>query len=151
MRALQDVRLTRSVMFVASSGHELGHLGIDAYIARRPGVVRNAAGWLHLGASIGAATDLGNNLLQASDDEMDQALSSALGAAGLSVARRAPRGTVPAGEAEAVHTGSGRYVSAIGSNALFHNPNDRGPEAIDPPAIARFSAAFLTMVRSIAG
>jgi hypothetical protein len=151
MRGLQDARLTRSVMFVASSGHELGHLGIDAYIARRHGVVRNAAGWLHLGANIGAATDLANNLLQASDDELDQALSSALVTAGLSVARRAPRGTIPAGEAEAVHSGGGRYVSAIGGNALFHNPNDRGPEAIDAVAIAKFSAAFLTVIRAMAG
>src|SRR5215471_13406848 len=34
MRGLRKTRLKRSVLFVASSGHELGHLGIDAYIDR---------------------------------------------------------------------------------------------------------------------
>lgn len=150
MRGLQATRLRRSVLFVASSGHELGHLGIDAYIERRPGVVRNTAGWLHLGANIGAATDLGNNLLQASGDELDATLTSAMTRVGLAVARRAPRGTVPAGEAEAVHRGGGRYVSAIGGNALFHNPGDRGPQAVDPISIAKFSAAFVAVARSIA-
>ena len=151
MRGLQETRPRRSVQFVASSGHELGHLGIEAYIARRPGVVRNAAGWLHLGANIGAATELSNNLLQASDDELDAALSSAMKAVGLSIARRAPRGNVPTGEAESVHRGGGRYVSAIGANALFHHPNDRGPEAADPLSIAKFSAAFIAFARAVVG
>jgi hypothetical protein len=151
MRGLRATRLRRSVLFVASSGHELGHLGIDAFIERRPRIVKDSVGWLHLGASIGAATDLGNNLLQASDDELDTMLTSAMTAVGLGIARRAARGTVPAGEAEAVHRGGGRYVSAIGGNALFHNPNDRGPLAVDPISIAKFSAAFIAVVRSMAG
>jgi hypothetical protein len=151
MRGLRNTRLKQSVLFVASSGHELGHLGIDAYIDRRPGLVKNAAGWLHLGANIGAATDLNNNLLQASDDQLDAKLTAAMTASGLSVARRAPRGNVPAGEAEAVHRGGGRYVSAIGGNALFHNPGDRGSQAVDPITIAKFSNAFVSVASAIAG
>jgi hypothetical protein len=151
MRGLQTLRTKRPVLFVASSGHELGHLGIDAFIGRRTGVVKNATGWVHLGANIGAATDLRNNLLQASDDELDAVLSGAMKSVGLEVARRAPRGRVPGGEAEAVHRGGGRYVSVIGGNALFHHINDRGPEATDPSSIARFSTAFIAVVRSLAG
>lgn len=151
MRGLQAAPLKRRVMFVASSGHELGHLGIDAYIARRPGVVEHAVAWLHLGANIGAATDLTNNLLQASNDELDATLAEGMRSVGLEVARRAPRDRVPAGEAEAVHRGGGRYVSAIGGNALFHNIADRGPEATDPPSIARFSAAFIAAARALDG
>ena len=127
MHGLRGAGMKRSIFFVASSGHELGHLGIDAYIEKRPGIVKRAAAWLHLGANIGAATELNSNLLQARDDEMDRALSGAMTTAGLQVARRAPRSNVPAGEAEAVHRGGGRYVSAIGGNALFHNARDRGP------------------------
>lgn len=150
MRELKTANLRRTVLFVASSGHELGHLGIDSYIERRAGIVTRAIAWLHLGANIGAATDLGNNLLQASEDDLDSKLTGALTSVGLGVARRAPRGRVPSGEAEAVHRGGGRYVSMIGGNALFHHVDDHGPQATDPAAIARFSAAFVDLARSIA-
>lgn len=149
MRRLRASPLTRTVMFVASSGHEIGHLGIDAYIAKRPGIVTHAAAWLHLGANIGAATELNNNLLQASDDQMDRALTEAMTEAGLRVARRAARGNVPAGEAEAVHTAGGRYVSAIGGNALFHSIDDRGATAVDPPTIAKFAAAVVAVMKRL--
>jgi hypothetical protein len=149
MRGLRVTPLKRSVLFVASSGHELGHLGIDAFIHQRPGIVKRASAWLHLGANIGAATDLANNLLQASDDDMDRRLTEAMTAAGLAIARRAPRTNVPAGEAEAVHRGGGRYVSSIGGNALFHHITDRGAAAVDPPTIAKFSAAYVAVIRTI--
>ena len=149
MRGLRAARLKRPVHFVASSGHELGHLGINAYIAQRPDVVKRAAAWLHLGANIGAATELTNNLLQSSDDELDQALTSALNSNGLRVDRRALRQATPSGEAEAIHRGGGRYISMIGGNALFHHPDDRGRAAIDPGSIAKFSAAFIALARQL--
>lgn len=149
MRALRTSPPKRSVWFVASSGHELGHLGINAYIDRRPGIVTNAVGWLHLGANVGAATDTANTV-QASDDPLDSLLSDAMAAAGLRIDRRAPRGRVPNGEAEAIHRRGGRYLSIIGANALFHNPQDRGPGAIDPDAIARFAQAFTAVARQLA-
>jgi hypothetical protein len=146
MRSLRQAPLKRSVLFVASTGHELGHLGIDAFIEKRPGIVKHAAAWLHLGANIGAATELNNNLLQASDDEIDRVLSEAMTNNGLRISRRAPRTNVPAGEAENVHRGGGRYVSSIGGNALFHHITDRGAAAVDPPTIAKFSAAMLDVL-----
>lgn len=145
MRALRAAPRSRSIIFVASSGHELGHLGIDAFIAARPGIVPRAAGWLHLGANIGAAVEAATTL-QASDDEIDDALSRELAAVGLTVNQRNPRTRVPGGEAEAVHHGGGRYVSLIGGNGLFHNLSDRGPHAIDARAIARFSRACTALV-----
>jgi Peptidase family M28 len=149
MRALRASPPVRPVWFVASSGHELGHLGINAYIDRRPGVVANAVGWLHLGANVGAATDPATTL-QASDDHLDALVSAALTAVKLRVDRRAPRGRVPSGEAEAVHRRGGRYVSIIGGNALFHNPADHEPDAVDPDAIARFAQAFTAVARQLA-
>jgi hypothetical protein len=149
MRELRTRRPARTLLFVASSGHELGHLGIDAFIARRPGIVKSTAGWLHLGANIGAATDP-SITLQASDEEMDAALTRALKGFGLTVTRRTARGAVPGGEAEAVHHGGGRYVSVIGGNRLFHHQADRGVEAVAPVAIANFSAAFVALVEEMA-
>jgi len=150
MRALRANQPARDVLFVASSGHELGHLGINAYVDRRPGIVKKSIAWMHLGANIGAATDP-RNTLQASDDELEARWAAAMTSAGLSVDRRIPRGTVPRGEAEVVHRGGGRYVSVIGGNALFHNPADRGPAAIDPNAIARFADALATIAMALAG
>ena len=150
MRELHTTRLTRSVLFVASSGHELGHLGINAFIDRRPDTVVNAAGWLHLGANVGAAIDPGNTI-QASDDEFDATLSRAMAFLELGVDRRNPRGTIPGGEAEAVHRGGGRYVSIIGGNGLFHNPDDRGPHAVNAAVVAKFSRVFVAVARTMAG
>jgi hypothetical protein len=148
MRALRDARPRRSILFVASSGHEVGYLGIAAFIDRRPGIVKSAAGWLHLGANVGAAIEP-SNTVQASDDEFDAMLTKAMESAGLAVTRHVARGTVPGGEAEAVHTGGGRYVSIIGGNGLFHNPDDRGPRAIDAATIAKFGAALTSVARSL--
>ena len=47
--------------------------------------------------------------------------------------------------------GSGRYVSVIGRNALFHNPEDRGPQVVDARAIASFVDAFAIVAKTLAG
>jgi hypothetical protein len=150
MRALRTSRPSRGVVFVASSGHELGHLGINAFVANRPGIVKDSAGWIHLGANIGAATEPGNTI-QASDDEFETLLRGAMASGGLGVDRRIPRGAVPNGEAEVVHRGGGRYLSVIGRNALFHNPDDRGPQTVNPDAIAGFARALTAVAERLAG
>ena len=170
MRTLQHARPPRDVLFVASSGHELGHLGIDAFVARRPGIVSEAVGWMHFGANIGAAMRprtifhgsdddparrhaaaamSSGNTIQASDDRSEAALSRAMMAVDLGISRRIPRGTVPGGEAEVVHRNGGRYVSVIGSNAFFHHPDDRGAEKADIDMIARFTKAFAAVAEAL--
>jgi len=158
MRAFATVKPARDVLFVASSGHELGHLGINAFVDRRPGIVARSNGWIHLGANIGAARGAGRqppggtstgSTLQASDDEMDRLLTQAMASAGLTVGARAPRSRIPGGEAEVVHRGGGRYVSIIGSSAVFHNPVDRGPGVVDIRAISAFSDAFASVARAL--
>ena len=148
MRALARTKPARDVVFVASSGHEVGYLGISAFIERRPGIVTNATSWIHFGANIGAATP--GNSVQASDDSLEEKLIGEMRRAALTVDRRVPRGTVPAGEAGVVHRGGGHYVSLLGQNALFHNPDDRGPQAIDPDRILRFVDAIDALGRELA-
>ena len=150
MRATRDAKPVRDVLFVASSGHELGHLGLDAFIARRPGLVPAAKAWIHLGANIGAAQGPGNHL-QASDDEMESMMAEAMTKAGLRIDQRRPRGLAPRGEAENVHRGGGRYVSIIGNNDFFHNTSDRGVGVIDLDVIERFASAFAAVARSLSG
>jgi hypothetical protein len=149
MRATQAAKPVRDVLFVASSGHELGHLGLDAFIARRGGLVPAAKAWIHLGANIGAAQGPGNNL-QASDDAMETMLAEAMSRAGLPIDRRHPRGAMPRGEAENVHRGGGRYVSVIGDNDLFHNTRDRGTDVVDPNVIECFARALTMVTTSLA-
>ena len=55
IRRVAASRPARQVLFVASSGHELGHLGLDAFLEHRPGIVKAAHAWMHFGANIGAA------------------------------------------------------------------------------------------------
>lgn len=172
MRTLSRTPLRRDVVFVASGGHELGHLGIDAFVANRPALVPGAIGWMHFGANIGAALRpeaapspaaddadrrhataamSGGNTIQASDDASEAMLSQALTSNGLGIIRRVPRGTVPGGEAEVVHKGGGKYVSVIGSNALFHNLADAGAPTVSVTTVARFIDAFTAIARTFVG
>ena len=139
----------RDVLFVASIGHEIGYLGIENYAQRHPDLIKNSRAWLHFDANIGATQQPGN-MIQASDDEMEGILSGRMTDSGLAIIRKVPRGTIPAGEAGVVHCGGGRYVSIISLNSLFHNPADRGPEAIDPAMIARFAEVFTATAKALA-
>jgi hypothetical protein len=135
----------RTVRFIASSGHELGHLGLHDYLRRNPALAREAFAWVHFGANIGAST--GDTGMTPSDDRLRDAALRALAPHGLDKIRQASAAQV-AGEAATIKEQDGRFVSFIGANAWFHNPNDRWPEAVDVPAVGRVSraAADLTVL-----
>jgi hypothetical protein len=63
MRATRAANPVRDVLFVASSGHELGHVGLDAVIERRPGLLPAARAWIHLGAMYGRRPRCKRNLM----------------------------------------------------------------------------------------
>jgi hypothetical protein len=139
IRAAAGARAPRPALFLASSGHELGHLGLDHFLHARPALVKEAAAWIHLGANIGAAG--GAMRLQALDDAIAGMAVDALQRAGAALDRQVPRGTVPAGEARNIHTGGGRYVSVLGTSRFFHSIADRFPDAVDVPAVVRYALA----------
>jgi hypothetical protein len=149
MRAVGAARLARTVVFLASSGHELGHLGLGAFLGNRREPVDANKAWLHLGANIGAAG--GRARLQASDDGIEKMAGEALMRAGTPVEQRVPRGTVPAGEARNIHLGGGRYVSLLGTSPVFHSRADRWPKAVDAAALTRYAAAVSDLVMALAG
>jgi hypothetical protein len=148
IRTVRAAKAPRTVQFVASSGHELGHLGLESFLARRSDLITSAAAWIHLGANIGAAGSRAR--VQASDDAIEQEALSELARAGIDAPNRVPRGTVPAGEARNIHLGKGRYVSVLGSSPFFHNPADRWPAAVDPPAVTRFARAMADLTARLA-
>ena len=148
MRAVADVRPERTVRFVASSGHELGHVGLDQFLHDEPALIKSAAAWLHLGANIGAAE--GRTRLQSSAEDIEALALTALQSAGARVDGRVPHGTVPGGEARNIHVGGGRYVSLLGSGPHFHNPDDLWPYAVDLDAVVRYAAATTELAMALA-
>ena len=148
IRAVSAAKATRPAIFIASSGHELGHYGLDAFLKAHPALIKDAAAWIHLGANIGAAG--GQMRLQASDDEIEGRMVRALEDASATVRQRVPRGTVPAGEARNIHVGGGRYVSLLGSGRFFHTQQDRWPVAVDADAVARYAQAVASLAVAIA-
>lgn len=138
LRALRDHPPAGDVTLVASSGHELGHIGLDDFMAHRPALVAGA-NWLHFGANIGAS---GSQLtLQSPQDDLRTLATTELAKVGHPVASLSPPTQVPFGESRAIHRAGGRYLTFVGSNALFHLPQDRFPDAVDAVAVERIAAA----------
>ena len=61
----------------------------------------------------------------------------------------APPDLVPSGETRDIHRAGGRYLTLVGTNKLFHLPQDRWPDAVDVAAIARIAAAASRIVLAL--
>ncbi|MDX1385563.1 MAG: hypothetical protein R3190_18065, partial [Thermoanaerobaculia bacterium] len=140
LRALAAATPARTTELVASTGHELGHYGLDHYLESRQAWLGDAVAWIHLGANFGAAVG-GAILFQSSDEEMRSLALSRLAERGVEPAQETPPGQRPLGEARNVFDGGGRYISILGSNGLFHHPDDRWPDAVDVALTARVARA----------
>jgi hypothetical protein len=145
--AVSRPHLLRTVRFVASSGHELGHLGLHDYLRRNPALGREAYAWVHFGANIGTST--GDTGMTPSDERLRDASLRALAPHGLDKIRQSTAAQV-AGEAATIKETGGRFVSFIGANAWFHNPRDRWPDAVDVQAVARFARATADLALALA-
>jgi len=147
LRAAASARAPRGIRFVASSGHELGYLGLRADLDRNPSLARDAFAWVHFGANIGAST--GEVAVSCSDTALAAAARSALAGYGLDGIRQTPAAQV-GGEAATISEHGGRFVSFIGSNAWFHNPRDLWPDAVNVNAVARFARACADLTIALA-
>jgi hypothetical protein len=148
LRAMITAPPACDVIFTANSGHELGHLGLDDFVARRPGwerpISEGGATWIHFGANIGAAD--GELSLQSASDDLRQLTEAELARAGQAPSVVAPKTLVPSGETRDIHRAGGRYLTLVGSNPLFHLPQDRWPCAIDTDVVTRVAAAAAALV-----
>ncbi len=148
LRALRAQPPAADVTLVASSGHELGHIGLDDFMARRPTLVAGGD-WLHFGANIGARD--GTLMLQSPQQDLRTLGATALETAGHPAAGLSPPTQVPFGESRAIHRAGGRYLTFIGSNALFHLVEDRWPEALDLGAARCIAQAAGRIAVTMAG
>ena len=136
----------RDIVFVATSGHELGHLGLQHLLANHSEIAAGAA-WIHLGANF--ASNGSRRRLQTSDAALRELALGALAQAGAEVDETLP-GERPGGEARNVFDLGGRYVSLLGSNRWFHHPADRWPDTVDVEAAVPLLQAMLAIARRLA-
>lgn len=148
-RALAERPGARTVHFLASTGHELGHWGLEEFLARRPGLASGALATIHLGAGVGCAAPL-RSLLYSSGPELRALAVAGFAAASATVPAVPPEGAVPPGESRTIHEAGGRYLSLIAANAHFHLQSDRWPDTVDVPAVAAVATAMAAAARKLA-
>ncbi len=148
LHQFKQQRPLRTVRFTANTGHELGHVGLDYHLERNPDLVGDAHCWVHLGANFAAKGGL--VLYQASDKQLMAQGQGLLDQAGQPANRTMPVGTEPLGEARNIFDGGGRYVSLLGSNPLFHHPDDRWPDAVDIGKARRTAEAMVKLTVDLA-
>jgi hypothetical protein len=151
LRAVLAAPRARPVIFTANTGHELGHLGLDDFVAHRPGwegpARQGGATWVHYGANIGAPA--GALSLLSLDDDMRELAAAALSRAGEACTPE-EKTEVPKGETRDIHLAGGRYLTLVGENDLFHLPQDRWPDAVDVPAATRTATAAASIALALA-
>ncbi|HEV8678184.1 MAG TPA: hypothetical protein VGQ90_02325 [Stellaceae bacterium] len=150
LRALVAAPPSRPVVFTANCGHELGHLGLDDFIARRPGwdrpLTEAGATWILYGANIGAA---GGTLAAVSPHDDLRRLAASELTRDAQPHDLAPKDFVPSGETRDIQRSGGHCLALNGSNPLFHLPQDRWPHSVDTAAIARIAAAGARIVQAL--
>jgi hypothetical protein len=139
-RVLAAVKSERDSLFVAFSGHEVGFLGVDPYIKRRPDLIRRAHAWIFFGSDIGAPRQ--PNVLHASEDALEQWAVTSLEKEGLTVNTKVRHDSTARGEVSTVQQGGGRFVTVACDTEVFHNIADRWPQAVDVGTVARYARAF---------
>ena len=148
MRTMAETEPERNILFVSTSGHEIGLPGIETFVEARPGIVKDAHGWVHFGANIGAVPGVGPRYA-ASDAELGQFAGEALTTAGAGSAELSD--SMVGAESNLVTSRGARCVAMVGSHyPLFHREADRWPSTIDVAAISRCANAFAAVAANLA-
>ena len=138
----------RDVWFLASTGHELGHGGLNHFLHTHPELIQGAKTWIHFGANSAAiGPDI---LLQMSNPELKTLALNAIEKRNTSLKIEIREAIRPGGEAQNIFDGGGQYLSLLGPNGLFHHPNDRYPDAVDLQKIQILSDAFTEIITHLA-
>jgi hypothetical protein len=147
IRSLAEIEPKRNVIFVATSGHEIGLLGIESFLDRRPGLERHARAWVHFGANIGATVDPSLRY-SASDRDLNGLAQDALQESGAGPSE--PARSMVGAESSLIYSRGARCVAVTGGTyPLFHREADRWPSSIDVDAIARCARAFAVVAANL--
>ena len=138
----------RDVILIATTGHELSHLGLSHFLRKNESLVKDAHAWIHLGANCGARD--GRLVVQASSDRYMEMMLAQLQAQGDAELIVVPVGKRPLGEARNIFDGQGQFVAILGTNPLFHHPHDRWPHAVDLQRTEALTRGLLQIARQLA-
>ena len=134
------------IRLIATAGHELGHLGLKALLARTPLEVLPGP-WLHLGANIGAVG--GRITLRSPDPELMRRFEAALDGQEDVVPEVSDR--EPTSEAQLLHRGGAPYLSVVGTSRWFHNEADRLSDAVDVDRLAAVASGIADAAIAVVG
>lgn len=131
-------RLRQSIVFLGTSGHEVGFLGLDQFMRANPNLVRRVSAYLHFGAAVAAKkyVDAGDRMIEPGTADEARFLTASENPAlaglawsdaavnGVAPVLPAPQGVGASGE-EVFMYNAGVPVVAIKSTFLWiHTPRD---------------------------
>ena len=142
IRAMQQSRPKRDVIFTANTGHELHHLGMNHFLASNPTLLKEAFAWIHLGANFAAADN--TVAVISSEERLKDDFVQAV--PGIDMHTAVGR---PFGEGIPIYESGGRFISVGGTNPLFHAPEDRWPDAVNLDQTTRIVAGLIKLVTTL--
>ena len=130
--------LAQTIMFVGTSGHEVGFLGLDELVRANPALVPRITAYLHFGASVATKgfIALGNTVVPTGIAEATRILTASENPllAGLAVTAAvsdgvlpvvaAPQGVGASGEEVSMYTAGVPVVALKSTFAWMHTPRD---------------------------
>ena len=147
IREVAKSKPKRDVIFTANTGHELGHVGLEYFLSQNPDLARNAHAWVHLGANF--ASKGCQIRIQYSNDDLRTRFVKHLSDCEVQVASEVSGDVRPGGEARNIYDAGGNYVSMLGSNSLFHHPDDRMDNNVDLMTAERTRNAVVATVEEL--
>ncbi|HVX31827.1 MAG TPA: hypothetical protein VHA80_01705 [Solirubrobacterales bacterium] len=155
-------RRPESLVFLATTGHEVGFLGLEALIEAKGGWFTDADAYVHLGASLGAPTGVENpdgsisvtpvppaglGLHDSENPLLVDGSVSAFAAAGQPIANT-PMHVSGGGEQVYAWQAGVPEISVNSASLWFHTAADL-PSVVDPGILTRIAAAYRGAVDSI--
>lgn len=134
-------KVSRNIIFVATSAHELGAYGIQSFLDKRPNFIEKVSNWIHFGANIGASVMPGTRFCS-SNTQLKEITTNALMKEKISDATAIDLGVILGRESAFVANMGANVVVLQGTNGLFHLQEDRWPISVDVEKIAKLSKSF---------
>ena len=144
VRELAKNQPERDVIFTANTGHELGHVGLEHFLSQNSELASDAYAWVHLGANF--ASKGCQIRMQYSNDHLREKFVKHLAENDVAIASEVGGDSRPGGEARNIYDAGGNYVSLLGSNSLFHHPDDRMSNNIDLKSAIQTRNAVVDLV-----
>ena len=141
MQHIFSNKVSRNVIFVATSAHELGAHGIQSFLEKRPHFIEKVSNWIHFGANIGASIMPGTRFCS-SNIQLKEITTNALIKEKINDATAIDLGVILGRESAFVANLGADVVVLQGTNALFHLQKDRWPISVDVEKITKLSKSF---------